>query len=115
MINYFKLLNGTQEEYDGSLFQFYSIGQVKKVKDEYKDWLGIPNYKNIVNTLIESEDYFVVANYSFHLFSYVIKLYPQNSVKNEILVICGDEYKIIANSFSEFIEFYLNDSIELQL
>lgn len=115
LINYFKILNGTGEEYDGSLFQFYSISQVKRVNDEYKDWLGIPDYKNIFSTLKESERYYVFANYSFHLFAYVIKLYPESSINNEVLVLCGDEFKKIANSFSEFIELYQNDSIELQL
>lgn len=114
LIEYFKILNGTQEQYDGSLFQFYSICQVKKVEDEYKDWLGIPDHKKITNTLTELEKYYVFTNYSFHLFSYVIKLYSESSIKNEVLVICGDEYKKIANSFSEFIELYLNDSIKLQ-
>ena len=109
LINYFKNLNGTGEEYDGNFFQFYSLNQLKTINEEYKDWKGIPNYKNIVNTLIESEQYFVFANYSCHLFSYAIRFNSSHSINNDILVLCGDEYKKIANSFSEFIELYLKD------
>ena len=115
LTEYFKILNGTQNQYDNKLFEFYSIGQVKKINDEYKDWLGIPNYKNIVNTLKDYEKYYVFANYSFHLFAFVIKLNNHDSLYNEVLVLCGDEYKKIANSFTEFIELYLNDPIALQL
>ena len=114
IITYFKIINGTGDEYDGSLYQFYSISQVKKLQEEYKDWEGIPDYKNIFNTLDESENYYVFANYSFHLFSYVIKLYSDSSADNEILVLCGGEFNKIANSFSEFLELYKGDSIELQ-
>lgn len=115
LLLFFKTLNGTQEQYDGSLFQFYSICQLKSIKDEYKDWKGIPNFQRIVYTLKDSESYYTFANQSFHLFAYAIKLYNEQSAFNEVLVVCGDEYKKIANSFSEFIDLYLNESIELQL
>ena len=115
LTTYFKSLNGTNEEYDNRFFQFYSISQFQSIKEELKNWEGIPDYSNIVNTLSDYKTYFVFADFSFHMFSYAIKLYSENSTKNEVLVICGDEYKKIANFFSEFIELYLNNSIELQL
>lgn len=115
LLLFFKTLNGTQEQYDGSLFQFYSICQLKSIKEEYKDWKGIPSFQRIVYTLKESESYYAFANQNFHLFTYAIKLYNEQSTFNEVLVVCGDEYKKIADSFSEFIDLYLKESIELQL
>ncbi len=43
-----------------------------------------------------------------------IYLYQIDTDKDEIYVICGDQYKLIAESFSEFIELY-NNAIELQM
>jgi hypothetical protein len=57
------------------------------------------NYKNC----------FVIANYSCHLFAYAIRLYPDKADINEVYVVCGDEYKVIANSFTEFIDLYLKN------
>jgi hypothetical protein len=111
---YFKKLNGTSEEYTDELYEFYSIERIKKVSEEFEKWHGIPNYQSLLN-LSEIENLFVFANYSFNLFAYAIKLYHEKMEINEVFVLCGDNYKKIANSFSEFIELYLNDSIELQL
>jgi hypothetical protein len=115
LIEYFKTLNGTQKIYDQKFFQFYSLDQFKQIHIEYENWEGVPNYRDIVNTLKEYENYFVFADYQIHLFSYVIRLYPDKSINNEVLVVCGSDYKHIANSFKEFLDLYLSESIELQL
>ncbi len=115
MVNYFQIINGTNEEYDNNLFQFYSLNQFKNIDEELKNWTGIPDYSDIVNVLKDSKKYFVFADYSFHMFTYAIRLSNNKLEKNEVYVLCGDEYKKIANNFSEFIELYLIDSIELQL
>lgn len=115
LADYFKQLNGSNEEYDSRFFKFYSFSNFKSINDDLKNWNGVPDYSNIVNTLTDFEYYFVFADYSFNMFSYAIKLYPDYSLINQVLVICGDEFKVIANSFSEFIDLYLDNSIELQL
>jgi hypothetical protein len=115
LAEYFILLNGTNERYDERFFQFYSFDQFKNIDEELKNWGGVPDYRNIVNTLLDYETYFVFADYSFHMFSYAIRLYPNETSKNEVLVVCGDQYSHIANSFSEFIDLYIVESIELQL
>jgi len=116
LVEYFKSVNGTTEEYDTRFFQFYSLNQFKNIDVELKNWNGLPDYSGIVTTLNDYKKYFVFADYSFHMFSYAIRLNNSNEpVKNEVLVICGKEYKMIANSFSEFVELYLDNSIELQL
>ena len=114
LINYFKILNGTGNQYDGSFYQFYSINQIKTIKEEYKDWKGIPNYNSILSKLVELEKYFIFCNYQIHLFSFAIKLFSDKRIHNEVLLICGEQYKKVADSFSDFIEFYLDQSINLQ-
>lgn len=113
LVNYFKLVNGSDGNYDERMFQFYSLDAFKDVCVELKDWRGVPDYGNIVNTLNDCESCFLIADYCFHLFMYAIRLYPNESSENEVYVICEDRYKIIANSFSKFVELYLEDSIEL--
>jgi len=111
---YFKRLNGTGGEYTDELYEFYSIDCVKKVSEEFQDWKGIPSYQTLLNSN-DIKNLFVFANFSFNLFAYAIKLCPERIDTNEVYVLCGEEYKKIANTFSEFLELYLKDSVELQL
>ena len=80
---------------------------------EYGDWIGIPNYSELLTTLEFCDQLYVFANYQCHLFSYAIHLHPSASQQNDVYILCGKDYRIIANSFSEFIKLYLEDSIEL--
>lgn len=70
--------------------------------------------KDIVNSLTDHEQFFPFANFSFHLFAYAIKLYPNYYPTNEVIVMCGNEYKKIADSFFKFANLYLNNSEYLQ-
>jgi len=108
---YFKL-PGTNE-LNKDLYQFYTFDQFKSVEKELAHWGGIPDYRNIVNTLHQCENCFVFADYMFHLFSYAIRLYPKVTSLNEIYLICGDKHKIVANSFSEFLSLYFDSSVDL--
>jgi hypothetical protein len=111
---YFEMLNGTGDEYTDVLYEFYSIGRIKKVSDEFIGWQGVPNYQALLSNQ-EVKDLFVFANYSFNLFAYAIRLYPEKLNRNEVYVLCGENYKKISETFSEFLDLYLGDSIELQL
>ena len=115
LILYFKNINGGDNEYDINSYRFYNLQDFKSIKDELIYWNGIPDYSNIVNTLKDFERYYVLADYLFKTFTYAIKLSKFETANNEVIVICGDEYKIIACNFSEFVELYLNSSIKLHL
>jgi hypothetical protein len=111
---YFKVLNGTGGECTDELYEYYSIERIKKVSEEFQEWKGVPNYQSLIE-LTEMQNLFVFSNFSFNLFAYAIKLYPEKVNVNEVYVLCGEEYKRIADTFSDFLELYLIDSIELQL
>jgi hypothetical protein len=111
---YFILFNGTNDECTDELYEFYAVGRIKRVQEEFNDWRGIPNYQALLD-LEDVKDLFVFANYSFNLFVYAIRLSNETLERNEVYVICGEDYKKISDTFSEFLELYLNDSIELQL
>lgn len=115
LLDYFILLNGTNGDYDQNFFNFYPLSEFMSIDEELKNWKGIPDYSNIVNTLDNYKSYFVFADYNCHMFSYAIKLHSYESTENQILVICGDEYKVIAHSFLGFLDLYFSDDIGLQL
>ncbi len=110
---FFKSLNGTSEEYTDELYEFYSIERIKKVSEEFQEWKGVPNYQFLVNLNI-IKDLFVFSNFSFNQFVYAIKLSQEETDNNEVYILCGEEYKKIGNTFSEFLDLYLSNSIELQ-
>lgn len=114
LTEYFLTLNGLREKYDENFFCFNSFDQFETVEAILKDWKS-PDYRNLVNTLPEHQQCFIIADNMFHLFTYAIKLYPATSEKNEVYILFGDEYKIVANSFTEFIALYLEDPDQLQL
>jgi len=63
---------------------------------------------------LASENCFVFADYMSHLFAYAIRLYQHSEDFNEVYLICGDKYKIVASSFSEFLKLYFDDSMDLK-
>ena len=114
LAEYFRLMDNTAYEMDKELFRFRSFDHFKNIDAELANWGGIPNYTNIINTLSQSENCFVFADFMIHTFTYAIRLYPNLVDINEIYIISGDQYKIISNSFSDFLDLYFSDSMELQ-
>ncbi|HTE01554.1 MAG TPA: SMI1/KNR4 family protein [Mucilaginibacter sp.] len=113
---HFELLRGCISAYHyATFFEFYSLLQFQSVKDVLGNYRGVPDYHNIINTLYRHEECYVFADYSLTVFAYAIRLNRNNELVNEIYVICGDKYKIITNSFSEFVELYLKDDISIYL
>ena len=110
----FAILGNVKSQYNEDLYRFFSLKQFKGINEELKYFGGSPDYRNIVNTLREYKECFVFADYMFHMFSYAIRLHNRESEKNDIYIICGDKYRIIADSFTAFIELYSVDSIKLQ-
>lgn len=115
LVEYFRLLENTSDKVAPNLYEFYPLHQFTSVKNGLAYWSGIPDYGNIVNTLEGCEYCFAFADYQFHLFTYVIRLHQHYEGVNEIYVICGDKYKMIAKSFSAFLDLYFDDSTELSL
>jgi hypothetical protein len=102
------------DEYNNDLFCFYSFASFHTVDDKLGNWRGTPDYSNIVNTMEESKRCYVFADYMFHLFAYAIRLHKEPAEQNVVYAICGDKYKEIAGSFTEFMAWYATDISELQ-
>ena len=111
--NYFKEINGSDDEYVDKLFKFYSLDQFKNVQFEFKDWHGSPKYSDLLSTMTSPENVFVFCDYQFHLFTYAVRLNINRSNIQEIYILCGGDYKTIATSLNEFLELYFSDSPKL--
>jgi hypothetical protein len=110
LTEYFKLFNGSKD-YDGDFFLFYPLNEIKSQAEIAKEWNKPvkPENEELYNNI------YVFAEYCIHIYEYSIKLSNNPSIINDIFVICGDNYKKIANSFSEFIQLYIEDSPKLYL
>lgn len=108
--DYFKKNNGTNEQYDNNFFRFYSLGDFRSVKDELSEWAGVPDYRNIINTMPFHSSCYVFSDYNCHVFTYCIRLYERKSSLNEVYIIAGDKFQLVANSFSEFLDLYYENS-----
>ena len=104
---YFKSFNAV--DYETDMFFFYGIEKFKSVEETVGDFRSAPDYRNIVNTLPDHADCFVFADYFIKICVYAIRLYKTTSDKNEVYVVMGDNFKVLASSFSEFLGLYKSD------
>jgi hypothetical protein len=113
LADYFRFLNGTDNKCDEELFAFSSLKDFHSIQSDLQNFKGVPDYSNIVNTLPDYRNYYVFADYMFHLYSYAIRLDEKHSHDNPVYAIIGDHYQQVAKSFSDFIEIYLRDFNDL--
>ncbi len=74
---YFKVLNGTHDEYTDELFRFNSFFKYKSIDEELKHFNGIPDYSNIINTLEGYKNCFVfgtICSVCFLMLSVLIRI-----------------------------------------
>lgn len=110
MQEYFKEVNGMNGRLDSSLFELYSFDEFIPIIAKYGDWGGIPSYRDIQVTMNDHNNCFVIGNWMMHTFAYAIRLNEILTTSNEVFIICGGDFQVIANSFTEFLELYLEDS-----
>ncbi|HEX8350365.1 MAG TPA: SMI1/KNR4 family protein [Hymenobacter sp.] len=111
--DYFANVNGTEGESDDGFFTFCTFNQFQSIQQVLRDWYGVPKHSDIIQKIDHSETCYVFADYSICLFAYAIRLHHEVGSENEVYAICGGEYRIIAKSFSEFINLYLQKSDQL--
>jgi hypothetical protein len=111
---YFKSLESEKlTENDQWLSTFYDLTNFKTVKEEVGDFNGIPDYTQIVNSLPNHKRCFVFAEFMIHSSIWAIRLSPHVVEMNEVYMISGSNYKVVANSFTEFIKLYHSGSNDI--
>ncbi|AHJ95563.1 hypothetical protein Hsw_PA0230 (plasmid) [Hymenobacter swuensis DY53] len=115
MVRYFTLVNGTGGKYDEPFFCFNSLAEVTSVAERFHDYHGVPKYSDLLHTWPEHKQFYVFADYMIHLFAYAIRLDAGASSTHPVYVLCGGEYRPIAESFTEFLALYKRDSAVLYM
>jgi len=108
-VEYYKKLNGT-DGYDDDFFEFYALNDTQDIAT----YAGNIIDANILKKDIELHNLYVFGEYMISLYIYAIRLDSSNS-NDGIFVFCGNEYKKIATSFTDFFELYLEGSQDLFL
>lgn len=111
---FFSIAGSAERQYNEEMYRFLSVNGFRRIDDALSDFKGTPDYSNIASTLAEYKECFLFADYMFYMFSYAIRLSENESGANDIYIICGDKYKIIASSFTEFLHLYLSGADQLQ-
>lgn len=109
--DYYLEINGSGNEPLNNLYEFYSINRTKKIHEELINWRGIPDYGKL--NFDGLENIFVFGGYEFNFYAFGIELFKDLSSENRVFIFCGENFRIIADSFSEFIDLYLNRPEEI--
>lgn len=109
MRDYFLQFDGTGAhsplDQDAKGFSFWQLAQVRPVKDELMA-RRIPPMEGM-------EQFFVFADFLTWLWAYAIRLDAGTSARNPIVLIDGEKSVPIADSFSEFVDLYVQNSESL--
>ena len=103
--------NGVYDD-DLGFMSFWPIDEVDTVPNKLSDQLpgGSPDYGAISSHLANAQDYFLFADHSIWIHVYAMRLRGEGSEQTPILWIAdGRTFEVLANSFAEFWEMYLED------
>ena len=98
---------------DPDLFTFLQLAQVKAVTEELAHFGGIPDYRDIVRSLAEPCRCFVIVDYLITSAAYAIRLAATDDATPVVWIGGGNHYRIVAQSFSGFLEAYLANPLGL--
>jgi hypothetical protein len=108
--DYHSIVDGMEDgESDNSMLSFLSLSSIKSVMEDLIEFGGIPDYRKLKDCLPQTHRYFVFADYLIRSHVYAIRLSPNRSNATPVIWICGKHWRMIASSFSDFVEKYLTD------
>jgi len=108
--SYFVELNGTNGIYVIGIIRFWGIEEIQRLSKV------IPRASLSDDAIIQSaysepiensNDYFLFADSQYEAQVYAIKLTEAEGL-NDVIILTGEKPRILAKSFSEFVELYLN-------
>jgi hypothetical protein len=108
MRDFFLTVDGMEPGHsDEDLLEFLHLGDIMGVSEELAGYRGVPDYGNIVNTLPNADQYFVIADYMCTFYVFAIRLSWDRSDEAPVVLIFGESHTRIAGSFTEIGEKYL--------
>ena len=98
--------------YDNNMFRFYSLKKFENIECYFSKHVEY-DLDNIANTLDNFKTLYIFSEYLFDFYVYAIQLNGKNPKQNNIYAILNGQYKVVANSFTHFLELYLSDEQQL--
>jgi hypothetical protein len=111
---YFATVDGMEEgETDPEVFSFLPLKAVKSIPEELAHFGGIPDYREIMLSLADPHHWFVIVDYIITSAVYAIRLsaVPENTPV--LWIGSGKHHRVVAPSFSGFLEAYLANPLGL--
>jgi cell wall assembly regulator SMI1 len=105
MEEFYRRFNGDDGRGDSNHYSFWELDRVKLVTEELVD----PIHKN-------ARDYphcYVFCDYMIWAWAYAVRIDPDDSGNNPIIIVSDSTPQVVAASFTEFLETYLNDEEKL--
>jgi hypothetical protein len=111
--SYYVTIDGMEEgETDPNVFWFLPLKAVKSIPEELAHFGGIPDYRDITRSLADPHRWFVIVDYLITSAVYAIRLSATDE-STPVLWISGSRHRIVAPSFSGFLEAYLENPLGL--
>jgi hypothetical protein len=115
--SYFAELNGTAGDYAYGIVRFWSIDEVRTVKQEIA--AATPPDMAVIQAMYsepidDGENFFVFADCLHESQLYAIHL-STSDMPNDIILLDGEKPTVVAESFSDFVERYLTAPEDLRL
>ena len=95
------------QDCDPSGFAFWPLARVKSVSDEYA------RHSTPMRKVQDADEHFVFVDYLQWCWAYAIRLGPRVSDGGQVIPVGTLHHKVIAGSFTEFVDLYLRDAREL--
>jgi cell wall assembly regulator SMI1 len=111
---YFATVDGMEEgETDTDMFSFLSLEAVKSIPEELAHFGSIPDYGEIMRSLPDPNRWFVIVAYLTSSAVYAIRLCADPEGTPVLWIGDGTHNRVVASSFSGFLEAYLADPLLL--
>jgi hypothetical protein len=111
---YFATIDGMEEgETDPDMFSFLSLELVKTIPEELAHFSGIPDYREIMRTLADPHCWYVIVDYLIASAVYAIRISAAHEQTPVVWIGDGVNHRIVAPSFSGFLEAYLKDPLSV--
>ena len=90
-----------------------TIDAIKSVPEELATFGGVPNYTAIMRSLADPHHWFVFVDYLIMSAVYAIRLFSGDESTPVLWIGDGTRHRVVAESFSVFVEAYLSNSDNL--
>ena len=108
LLSFYSTFNGfVDDQPDDSLISFWPLQRVESVSKLLGNRDGFPDFRPIVNNLLDSNSYFVFAEFFCFSHVYAVRLSATQEKNSVIWIGSGDHFGVISDTFAEFITLYL--------